>query len=70
MIPTRRPNYTTDVGPFSVTVSFMPDKRANDMCGRPVEVFISRRAKTGTELDDHLYQIGVEASRLMHKRDE
>ncbi len=55
----RRPCVHERVGPFIVTVGFDPRD------GKPCEVFISKRAKTGTELDSHLYEIGVTASKLM-----
>ncbi len=58
-LPNRRPCVHEKVGPFIVTVGFDPRD------GKPCEVFISKRAKTGTELDDHLYQLGVTASKLM-----
>ncbi len=58
-LPTRRPCVHERVGPFIVTVGFHPET------GQPCEVFISKRAKCGTELDDHLYELGVTASKLM-----
>lgn len=57
-IPTRRPCVHKDVGPFTATIGFGQD-------GKPCEVFISKRAKTGTELDDHLYELGVAISKEM-----
>ncbi len=59
MLPNRRECTHERVGPFIVTVGFDPED------GKPCEVFISKRAKTGTELDDHLYDLGVAASKLM-----
>lgn len=67
-IPNRRPCVTSDVGRFAVTVSFMPDRRAKDLCGAPLEVFVTKRGRSGTELEETLYELGTEASRLMHKR--
>ena len=58
MIPNRRPCITETVGPFAVSVGFDP-------WGRPFEVFISARAKSGTELQQHLYDLGVTASKIM-----
>lgn len=58
-LPNRRPVVHERVGPFIVSVGFDPKD------GKPCEVFISKRAKTGTELDDHLYELGVAASKLM-----
>lgn len=56
-LPTRRPCVTQEVGPFAVTVSFVD--------GHPCEMFITKRAKSGTELEEHLYDLGVTASRIM-----
>jgi hypothetical protein len=55
---TRRRSVNEDVGPFTVTVGF-------DAKDRPFEVFVTARGKTGTELDGHLYDIGVAVSKLM-----
>lgn len=60
-LPKRRVCVTETVGPFSVTVGFVNDQ--------PVEVFVTTRAKTGTELEDILYQIGVTASKIMQRED-
>ena len=56
-LPHRRETVTEDVGPFAVSVSFVE--------GRPVEVFMTKRAKVGTELDEILYELGVRASKIM-----
>ena len=56
-LPNRRLTITEQVGPFAVTVGFVN--------ARPVEVFIAQRAKSGTDLDDLLYQLGVTASKIM-----
>lgn len=64
-VPNRMPCVTEDVGPFAVSVSFMPDKRAKDLCGAPVAVFLSKRAKTGSWLDDNQREWGIVASKLM-----
>jgi len=63
MIPARRFSVTEQVGPFAVTVGFKqgPDGEWSV----PFEVFITQRAKSGSELDDHLYELGVKASKLM-----
>lgn len=58
-LPNRRPCETSDIGPFSITVSFHPDT------GQPVETFFTKRAKSGTELEQHLYDLGVTASKMM-----
>lgn len=60
MIGNRRPCETESVGPFAVTVGF-------DLEGKPFEVFITARGKSGTQLDDHLYELGVAASKMMQR---
>ena len=72
-IPNRRPCVTERIPGtrFAVTVGFHPDKRAKDLCGRPVEVFLTMRGKSGTELEETLFDLGVTISRLMqHKHRE
>jgi len=56
-LPARRECVTEDVGPFSVAVGFVD--------GRPCEVFVTKRAKTGTDLDGILYELGVAVSKIM-----
>lgn len=68
MIPNRRPCITEDVeGGFSVTVSFCPVRLLEGEI-IPVEIFYSKRAKPGTEMDEIQYQFGVTASKLMQGR--
>jgi hypothetical protein len=55
----RRPIVTEEVGPFAISVGFDPDT------GHPIEVFITKRAKSGTDLEEILYEIGVAASKIM-----
>jgi len=62
-IPTRRLTITNQVGPFAVSVGFKQDHTGEWTI--PFEVFITSRGKSGTELDDHLYGIGVAASKTM-----
>lgn len=67
-LPSRRPCVTETVDDFAVTVSFDPP-------GGPLailrgelvacETFISKRAKSGSELEEHQYALGVAASKLM-----
>lgn len=61
--PPRRPSQSVEVGPFIATVSFDPQSKA------PIEVFFTARAKSGTDIDDLLYEMGVEISRMMQDRD-
>lgn len=64
-LPNRRPCITTDVGEgLAVTVSFHPETAA------PIEVFLSGRGKKASDgpMTDALYNIGVEASRLMQNK--
>lgn len=63
-LPWRRPCVTEEVDNFSVTVSYDPRELVR---GRivPCEVFMSQRAKSGSELEEHQYELGVAASKLM-----
>ncbi len=63
MIPDRRHTETQQIGPFAVSVGFRRDHLGNWTI--PFEVFITARGKSGSELDDHLYEIGVAASKMM-----
>ena len=63
MIPDRRFTETQQIGPFAVSVGFRQDHLGNWTI--PFEVFITARGKSGSELDDHLYEIGVAASKMM-----
>lgn len=63
MIPDRRYTVTEQIGPFAVSVGFKQDHLGNWTI--PFEVFITARGKSGSELDGHLYEIGVAASKLM-----
>lgn len=62
-LPNRRPHITQEIGPFAVTVGFKPGTT------QPVEVFLTKRSKVGSELDDHLYELGVAVSKLMQGED-
>jgi hypothetical protein len=65
-LPNRRPCITTDVGEgLAVTVSFHPETAI------PIEVFLSGRGKKASDgpMTDALYNIGVEASKLMQNKD-
>ena len=61
--PNRRFSVNEQVGPFVVTVGFTQDHRGDWTV--PFEAFISARGRSGTELDEHLYNIGVQISHLM-----
>ena len=63
MIPDRRFTVTEQIGPFAVSVGFKQDHLGEWTI--PFEVFVTARGKSGTELDDHLYEIGLRASKLM-----
>jgi hypothetical protein len=62
-LPNRRPCVTSDMGMgISVTVSYHPESK------KPVEVFLSSRGKASdNDMQNVLYNLGVEASSLMHK---
>jgi hypothetical protein len=63
VIPDRRFTVTEQIGPFAVSVGFKQDSAGEWTI--PFEVFVSARGKSGTELENHLYEIGVAASGLM-----
>ena len=58
-LSTRRPCINTRTKHFHFSVGFDPDT------GQPVEIFITGRGKVGQELDFELYELSVEASKLM-----
>ena len=66
--PNRRPSFTDEVVGdgfnFAVTVGFDPDY------GNPCEVFLTKRGKSGSELEATLYEIGVLASKMMQENDD
>lgn len=61
-LPNRRECITEAIpgSNFAVTVGF--DN------GRPVEVFVTQRAKAGTDMDAILYELGVTASKIMQNK--
>ena len=65
--PNRRPSITDEVigdgYEFAVTVGFDPE------FGNPCEVFMTKRGKSGTELEATLYELGVLASKIMQEND-
>ena len=61
--PNRRFSVNEQVGPFVVTVGFTQDHRGDWTV--PFEAFISARGRSGTELDEHLYNVGVSISKIM-----
>tara|TARA_Y100000310_G_scaffold224809_1_gene226685 strand:+ start:692 stop:979 length:288 start_codon:yes stop_codon:yes gene_type:complete len=65
--PNRRPSITDEVVgdgyEFAVTVGFDPE------FGNPCEVFMTKRGKSGTELEATLYELGVLASKIMQEND-
>ena len=63
MIPDRRFTVTEQIGPFAVSVGFKQDDAGEWTI--PFEVFVTARGKSGTDLDGHLYEIGVTASKMM-----
>jgi sulfopyruvate decarboxylase TPP-binding subunit len=48
---------------LAVTVGFDPH------FGNPCEVFMTKRGKSGTELEATLYELGVLASKIMQEND-
>jgi len=65
--PNRRPSITDEVSgegfSLAVTVGFDPH------FGNPCEVFMTKRGKSGTELEATLYELGVLASKIMQEND-
>tara|TARA_Y100000310_G_scaffold20932_1_gene20260 strand:- start:886 stop:1176 length:291 start_codon:yes stop_codon:yes gene_type:complete len=65
--PNRRPSITDEVVgdgfEFAVTVGFDP------AYGNPCEVFLTKRGKSGTDLEATLYELGVLASKIMQEND-
>ena len=65
--PNRRPSITDEVVgdgyEFAVTVGFDPE------FGNACEVFLTKRGKSGTELEATLYELGVLASKIMQEND-
>jgi len=64
-LPWRRPCITEAVDDFAVTVSYDPRPLWAEGKIVPCEVFITQRAKSGTELEEHQIDLGVAASKLM-----
>jgi hypothetical protein len=66
--PNRRPSITDEVigdgFRFAVTVGFDPQ------FGNPVEVFLTKRGKSGSDLEAALYELGVLASKIMQENDQ
>ena len=65
-LPNRRPCITTEVGEgLAVTVSYHPETN------EAVEIFVTGRGKKASDgpLTDALYNLGVQASKLMQKED-
>tara|TARA_R110002020_G_scaffold149204_3_gene325393 strand:+ start:223 stop:432 length:210 start_codon:yes stop_codon:yes gene_type:complete len=64
-LPNRRPCMTEDVGMgLTVTVSFHPET------GQAVEVFMTGRGKASDNpMQEALYNLGVQASKLMQDKD-
>ena len=58
-LSTRRSCINTRTKNFHFSVGFDPHT------GQPVEFFITGRGKVGHELDTELYELSVEASKLM-----
>lgn len=61
-LTTRFPAESVTVGPFTAKVDFDPKT------GSPHAVFIMQRAKSGTDLDDFLYKLSTDISRIMQRK--
>ena len=66
--PNRRPSVTDEVSgdgfDLAVTVGFDPN------FGNPCEVFLTKRGKSGSQLEATLYELGVLASKIMQEIDQ
>tara|TARA_R110002020_G_scaffold5441_4_gene22709 strand:+ start:45 stop:284 length:240 start_codon:yes stop_codon:yes gene_type:complete len=64
-VPNRRPSWTEDVGMgISVTVSFHPETQ------EAVEVFVTSRGKASDNpMQDALYNLGVQVSKMIQGKD-
>ena len=66
--PNRRPSVTDEVSgdgfDLAVTVGFDPN------FGNPCEVFLTKRGKSGSQLEATLYELGVLASKIMQENDQ
>ena len=58
-LPNKRPCINTRTDNFHFSVSFDP------YTGQPIEFFITGRGKVGQQLDTELYELSVNASKLM-----
>jgi hypothetical protein len=60
---TRFPSENVEVGPFVAKIDFNPKS------GAPHAVFIMARAgKSGTDLDNFLYELSTQISRVMQRK--
>lgn len=59
---TRWPGENVQVGPFVAKINFDPDN------GAPISVFIMSRSKSGSNLDDFLYDLSTEISKVMQRK--
>lgn len=66
--PNRRFSVNEQVGPFVISVGFTQDHTGAWTV--PFEAFISARGRSGTELDEYLYDVGVKISKLMQNKGE
>ena len=59
---TRWPGQNVEVGPFVAKINFDPDT------GAAVSVFIMARSKSGSHLDDFLYDLSTQISKIMQHK--
>jgi len=59
---TRWPGQNVEVGPFVAKINFDPDT------GAAVSVFIMARSKSGSHLDDFLYDLSTQISKIMQNK--
>ncbi len=66
-LPWRRPCITESIpgSKFAITVSYDPRPLFAEDKLIPCEVFVTKRAKIGSDLDTQLAELGIVASKLM-----
>lgn len=64
-LPNRRPCVNVGIGERDGREMFVASVGFNPETGAPCEVFITARGKSGTDVDQLLYELGVSVSKIM-----
>jgi hypothetical protein len=67
-IPNRRENVTVEKDGFAMTISFLPEMAtlpSGEKIRVPCEVFFSKRARDGSDLDLNQRDLSIEVSKVM-----